>query len=341
MASQLKAQGERADPPAIVAHDQSSGRTIVIEGPRRARVAAVKLPRPLAGEVRVQLEGCGICASNIPVWEGRDWFRYPLDPGAPGHEGWGFVESAGEGVDSLQPGDRVAVLSDHALASFDIAPVGHVVPLPAQLFGRPFPAEPIGCAFNVLRRSGVEPGQDVAVIGIGFLGAIVTRLAANAGARVIAISRRSFALDVAREFGAAETIQLADHAGVIEAVRELTDGRWCQRVVEATGLQAPLDVAGEITAERGRLVVAGFHQDGQRRVNMQLWNWRGLDVINAHERDPREYVRGMREAVEAVARGDLDPDPLYTHRFPLERADEALETSASRPDGFMKALVCT
>jgi NADPH:quinone reductase len=341
VASQLKAHGERADPPAIAAHDRPTGRTIVIDGPRRARIATVGLPRPLAGEVRVELEGCGICASNIPVWEGRDWFRYPLDPGAPGHEGWGFVESAGEGVDSVQPGDRVAVLSHHALASFDIAPVAQVVPLPAPLFGRAFPAEPIGCAFNVVRRSGVVPGEDVAVIGIGFLGAIVTRLVASTGARVIAISRRAFALDVARQFGAAETVQLGDHAGVIEAVRELTDGRWCHCVIEATGLQGPLDVAGEIAAERGRLVVAGFHQDGPRRVNMQLWNWRGLDVINAHERDPREYVRGMREAIDAVARGDLDPDPLYTHRFPLERAGEALEMSVSRPEGFMKALVCT
>ena len=48
---------------------------------------------------------------------------------------------------------------------------------------------------------------------------------------------------------------------------------------------------------------------------MQLWNWRGLDVINAHERDPEVYVEGMREAVEAVAAGRLDPSPLYTHTF--------------------------
>lgn len=289
----------------------------------------------------MQLEGCGVCASNVPVWEGRDWFSYPLEPGAPGHEGWGFVDAVGEGVDALHPGDRVAVLSHHALASFDIAPVGNIVPLPAQLSGRPFPGEPIGCAFNVFRRSAVKPGQNVAVVGIGFLGAIVTRLAANAGARVIAISRRTFALGIAREFGAAEAIQLDDHKSVIGKVRELTGGRWCERVIEATGLQWPLDVAGEITAERGRLVIAGFHQDGPRQVNMQLWNWRGLDVINAHERAPREYIRGMREAVEAVIRGDLDPDPLYTHRFPLKRAAEALEMAARRQDGFMKALVCT
>jgi len=72
---------------------------------------------------------------------------------------------------------------------------------------------------------------------------------------------------------------------------------------------------------------------------MQLWNWRGLDVINAHERDPQVYLDGMRAAVEAVAGGALDPAPLFTHRFPLARLGEALMATRDRPDGFMKALV--
>jgi threonine dehydrogenase-like Zn-dependent dehydrogenase len=105
------------------------------------------------------------------------------------------------------------------------------------------------------------------------------------------------------------------------------------------GKQWPLDLAAELTRERGRLVVAGYHQDGPRQVNMWLWNWRGLDVINAHERDPKVYLRGIREAVEAVASGRLDPAPLYTHRYPLESLGEALDATRDRPDGFLKALV--
>ena len=96
---------------------------------------------------------------------------------------------------------------------------------------------------------------------------------------------------------------------------------------------------GELTRERGRLVVAGYHQDGLRSVNVQLWNWRGLDVINAHERDPAVYLRGMRDAVEAVRSGRIDPATLFTHTFPLERLGEALDMTAQRPDGFMKALI--
>jgi threonine dehydrogenase-like Zn-dependent dehydrogenase len=86
-------------------------------------------------------------------------------------------------------------------------------------------------------------------------------------------------------------------------------------------------------------MIAGYHQDGPRQVNMQSWNWRGIDVVNAHERDPRVYARGMREAVAAVESGALDPSPLFTHSFRLERLGEALEMVNNRPDGFLKALI--
>ena len=72
---------------------------------------------------------------------------------------------------------------------------------PRRSPGEPFPGEPLGCAMNIFRRSGIEAGQTVAIVGIGFLGAILTRLAADAGARVIAISRRPFSLEVARAHG--------------------------------------------------------------------------------------------------------------------------------------------
>jgi threonine dehydrogenase-like Zn-dependent dehydrogenase len=311
----------------------------VLVAPRQFRIEEVDLPEPGAGQVRIRLEGCGVCASNVTPWEGPEWMRFPTEPGGLGHEGWGRVDAVGDGVRGLAVGDRVATLSQRSYAEFDLAEAAAVVRLPPAIDGRPFPGEPLGCAMNILRRSGIEPGQTVAVVGIGFLGALLTRLAANAGARVIAVTRRASALEVARRMGAAETVPMDDHWRVVETVRELTDGAFCDRVVEAAGKQWPLDLAGELTRERGRLIVAGYHQDGPRQVNMQLWNWRGLDVVNAHERDPEVYARGVRDAVRAVVAGELDPDPLYTHVYPLDRLDAALEATRDRPDGFMKALV--
>jgi threonine dehydrogenase-like Zn-dependent dehydrogenase len=110
-------------------------------------------------------------------------------------------------------------------------------------------------------------------------------------------------------------------------------------VIEATGYQRPLDLGAELTRVRGRLIVAGYHQDAPRTVNMQLWNWRGLDVINAHERDPEIYRRGMEEGVALLARGALDLAPLITHTFPLAEIGRAFATAEERPEGFIKSVV--
>ena len=316
-------------------------RAAVIAEPRRVEVRDVDTPEPAADQVLVRLEGCGVCASNIPPWEGKPWFNYPMPPGALGHESWGRVEAVGDGVKEFAPGDRVAMISNNAYAEYDVASVGAVVKLPASLDGEAFPAEPLGCAMNIFKRAAVQKGDTVAIVGIGFLGALLTQLATAAGARVIAITRREFALQFAREAGAAHTIVMDDHNRIIEEVKQLTDGRFCDVVIEAVGKQWPLDLSAELTRERGRLVIAGYHQDGPRQINMQLWNWRGLDVINAHERDPAIYLEGMREAVRAVEDGTINPRPLYTHEFPLEQLGDALNMSAERPDGFMKALIRT
>lgn len=314
-------------------------RAAIVEAPGRMRLDMVPLPQPGHGEVRIRLEGCGVCASNLTPWAGPEWMQFPTPPGDLGHEGWGIVDALGEGVGALALGQRVAALSFRGYAEYDLAAADRVLPLPAALDAMPFPGEPLGCAMNIFARSGIEAGQDVAIIGIGFLGAILTRLVTEAGARVIAIARRPYALDLARRMGAAETIAMDDHAAIIARVAALTSGKFCPRVIEAVGKSWPLDLAGELTGERGRLIIAGYHQDGPRQVNMWLWNWRGIDVINAHERDLAIRTEGMRAALDAVMSGRIDLAALCTHRFPLERLGEALDATRDRPDGFLKAWV--
>src|SRR4051812_2152373 len=150
----------------------------------------VPVPDPAADEIRVRLEGCGVCASNVPPWEGREWFTYPLAPGQLGHEGWGIVDPVGSRVSGLRAGERVAFLSNHAYAEYDVANADAVVALPRQLDDHPFPGEPLGCAMNIYGACAIERGQTVAIVGAGFLGALLTRLLSAAGATVFALSRR-------------------------------------------------------------------------------------------------------------------------------------------------------
>jgi threonine dehydrogenase-like Zn-dependent dehydrogenase len=314
-------------------------RAAVVTAPGEVEIREVPVPEPGPGQVRVRLSGSGVCASNLTPWEGPEWMRFPTEPGDLGHEGWGTVDAVGAGVESLAPGDRVATLGTKAYAEYDLADASAVAKIPNELTDVDLPGEPFGCAMNIFRRSDIHKGQKVAIIGVGFLGSILVRLASNAGARVIAISRRQSSLDLALEMGADETVPLDDHYAIIERVKTLTGGKFCDRVIEAVGKQWPLDLAAELTKEGGRLVIAGYHQDGPRQVNMQLWNWRGFDVVNAHERDPAVALQGVKDAIEAIRSGLIDPAKVVTHHYPLERLDEALNATRDRPDGFVKAVV--
>ena len=319
--------------------DIATMQAAVLSAPGTMDLTTVARPEPGAGEVRLRLEGCGVCASNVEPWEGQPWSTFPGEPGAMGHESWGVVDALGDGVTGVAIGDRVTALSGKSFAPYDVVGADRLVVLPPALADQPFPGEPLGCAMNIFRRSDVAPGQWVAIVGIGFLGAVLCRLATDAGARVVAISRREESLALARRHGAVETVPMHDHRAIIDRVMTLTDSQGCERVIEAVGKQWPLDLAGELVAEGGKLIVAGYHQDGPRQVSMQMWNWKGIDVVNAHERDPAVQMRGLREGVEAVASGRLDLAPLLTHRYPLQRLGEALAATRDKPEGFVKAVI--
>lgn len=310
-------------------------RAAVLTGPRRVDVVDVAGRAPGEGEVAVALDGCGVCGSNLPVWQGRPWFEYPLPAGAPGHEAWGWVEAAGDGAGAgAAPGAPVAVLAEAAFAERVVVPARDVVPLPAALAGQPFPGEAYACAWNAARRSRFAPGERVAVVGTGFLGSLLVALASHAGAHVVAISRRPASLDVARDMGADETVALHD-ADLVRAAGP------CDVVVDAAGVQEALDVATDLVAEGGRIVIAGYHQDGLRTVDLQTWNWKGVEVVNAHERD-RDVVRqALRDAARAIVYGDVDVAPLLTHEVPLDRIADAMRALDERPPGFVKAVVRT
>jgi 2-desacetyl-2-hydroxyethyl bacteriochlorophyllide A dehydrogenase len=302
----------------------------VLQSPRRVTVSDVPVPEPGPAEVRVKLEGAGICASELPLYEGREWFRYPRRAGEPGHEGWGRVDAVGDGVTTVAVGQRVALISQRAHAELDVTAAANVVVLPPDLDpAMPFPGEPLACAVNAVTRARVEPGSRIAVVGCGFQGLLLIQLCAGVAGEVAAVSRRTSSRELAAAIGATSVWRPDDRA--LERDRFDT-------VFEATGYQEPLDLASRLTRVRGRLVIVGYHQDGRRSIDMQLWNWRGLDVINAHERDPTAYARGLHAAVEAVRAGRLDPVPLLTHGYRLDELGEAYRISVERPEGFVKAV---
>lgn len=112
----------------------------IVTGPGTVRIETLPLPQPGRGQVRIRLEGCGVCASNLVPWAGPEWMQFPTEPGALGHEGWGIIDAVGEDVHGFAPGDRVAALSYHAMPR-TISPIrARSRPCRRLLQVSPFPA---------------------------------------------------------------------------------------------------------------------------------------------------------------------------------------------------------
>jgi threonine dehydrogenase-like Zn-dependent dehydrogenase len=308
-------------------------------GYKDIRIWEIDAPVPKASEVVVKVEVCGVCSSELNVW--LDEKAIIDKPRFIGHEVSGTVLRTGDEVSQFVAGDRVVIYPYRSSGFADevCVPEKFVMKLADHI---PFDlalGEPIGCAMNAVRRSRVEIGDTVVVIGAGFMGALILQGVKWRGAgTLIAVDTRDEPLQTALQLGADIAIN-SSKQDVREAIAALTGGGGADVVIEATGYQAPLELAGEIVRTRGTIVIYGYHQGGPRTVDMKKWNFKGLDVINAHERDPDIYMQGIRAGMKLMEKGKLIMEPLVTHRFALDRIGEAFETSASKPPGFMKAII--
>jgi propanol-preferring alcohol dehydrogenase len=196
-------------------------------------------PDPGAGQVLMRVAACGVCRSNLHMIEG-DWLEVGLParlPIIPGHEVVGTVETIGDGVEELRPGDRIGVQPiwsscgrcefcltgreylcsgahttgetvDGGYAEFMLATAAHAYKLPDGLEFEE--AAPLFCpgitAYGAILKARPMPGQKVAVFGIGGVGHMVVQLARLFGADVIAVSRGAEHLALAEEMGATHVI---------------------------------------------------------------------------------------------------------------------------------------
>ena len=305
-------------------------RAALFEAPGHARIRDLAPPTPTPGEVLLKVLACGVCGSDLNAWRGVPGLEYPLPPGAPGHEVWGEVAVDDSGT--LEVGRMVTGLVQNGYAQYALATATELLPVPPHFGDTLLLGEPLACAANVVRRARHQPGEPVAVVGFGYLAALVVQLLfPDRAGRWLAISRRPESRDLALALG-------ADAAYPFDAV---PDALWdsVPLVIEAAGVQQTLDFATWLTAYGGRLVIAGYHADGPRTVNMQSWNWKGIDVINAHERRPEAYLQGLRDGLRIAEQHRLDLAALISHRWPLEQIGEAFETAVARPRDYLKGVV--
>ena len=288
------------------------------------------------GQVLIKTAAVGVCEGEIFRYRTlKESGQWPPEVWM-GHEGSGTVVKIGERAEGLHEGDVVTALGG-AFAEYFAAPAGRVVKLPAGVDPIWALGEPIACCVHAGWRFGVRLGDRVAVIGAGFMGLMCLQLARLHGAaHVRSFDLLPWRLPVARELGADE---VCDPSGRKPEDVSADTGEY-DVVIEAAGTQSSVNLAGELVREHGRLILVGYHQTdgGTRTVNMKLWNWKAIDVVNGHVRNMDEKFSAMRAGVELMEAGRLQVEPLVTP-YPLCEAARAFEDLRSRKEGLFKAVL--
>jgi threonine dehydrogenase-like Zn-dependent dehydrogenase len=306
-----------------------SSRIARLVGQQRFDAASQDVGSPAPGQVRVRILACGICASELHTWQDAQ----PSYPVLIGHEPVGVVEAVGAGVESLLPGATVTGGFGPAFADSVIADHRNVVAVPEGVSTDDAIGEPLGCVVEARRRTPVVAGDHVALVGVGYMGLLMLHVLMVTGTgHTVIIDPRADARRTGLDLGA----DAAFTPG--EAPVDDPDGAF-DVVIEATGTQAGLDLATRLVRQHGTLSILGYHQGARRSVDMQTWNWKAIDVVNAHVRRRDLLNESIRRGLELVQLRRLQPGRLVTHRFGLDEVGRGFEALATKPAGFIKAVV--
>ncbi len=314
-----------------------------------------EIPEPAAGEVRIKVQACGICHSDSLVKEGH-WpgIQYPR---VPGHEVVGVVDSVGAGVAQWRPGQIVGVgwhggncgycdacragnffgctvklqitgiSFDGGYADYMVAPAIAVALLPDGL--TPVEAAPLMCAgittFNALRNSAAQPGDVVAVLGLGGLGHLGVQYAVKMGFKTVAIARGEDKGPLARQLGAWKYIdsQAGDPAAELQKL-----GGAKVILATVTNGDAMSAVAGGLGLN-GTLVVIGAAQ------NMQI---SPLLLIGGRRSVKGWYSGTAADSQDTLAFSVLSGVRSMNEVYPLEKVAEAYERMESGKARFRVVL---
>jgi threonine dehydrogenase-like Zn-dependent dehydrogenase len=306
--------------------------------PQQSAVVEEAAREPGESEVLIRIGTCGVCASELHPWmDGVSNYPYRF-----GHEPVGVVERVGPGVDGLAEGDRVTGLFQKAFSDLCIVREEEILRVPEGVADESALGEPLACLVNAQRRTPIQLADRVALIGLGYMGlGMLQLMKLRVPSKIVAIDIREEARVKARELGADEVYHPSDvpEEYFLTEFQDWDSERGLDVVVEASGSQPGLTLAGKLVRAHGVLSILGYHQGGDRQVDVQMWNWKAIGVVNAHVRRREDLMESMRIGLALEEKGLIDLGGLVTHRFGLDEVDQAYAALRDKPSGFIKAVV--
>ena len=334
----------------------------VLAEPGRFEVRDVPLPQVGPGDALIKVERCGICGTDIHIFNGH----YAADklPLVPGHEFAGTIAAVGSDVGHLSVGakviadinigcghcyycrrneilncaemQQVGITRDGAFAEYVSVPARLVIPAPESAgFELLALVEPVACVVRAARKAGVSFGQSVVILGAGPIGNLhiqMMRLVGAAPIIVVELSQERAAM--ARAAGA--DVVITDPAAAGATVREWTGGRGADVVIESVGLPALYKQAFELIRPGGHVAAFGLTgPDDTVAVNI-------LDTI-LRENSIKGSVAGMGEdmhdALTLLSHGRFKVDAFTSAVYPLASIQDAFDSLAARPGDLKTQIV--
>lgn len=310
----------------------------ILYGPHDFRIENISAPEISEDQCLLNIKACGVCHSEIHQWDiGGDNLEYPRHIG---HEVAGEIIKVGSNVKKFKTGDKVAAWTDGKGYAEQIAVNEIMIEHVSKRISFEFAlSEPIACTTNAISKANIQLADTVALAGTGFMGLILLQELKLKGVdKIIAIDIRDEMLKLAEYLGADVTINPATEK-LKEKIDSLTNNKGVDVCFEAGGVQPTLDIAGNITRMEGKIVILGYHP-GQRIIkDLGYWNWMAFDIINAHFRNLETILNGAERGMKLLNAGKINMAPLITHKFPLEKIEDAFNAAKVKPKGFVKSVI--
>jgi L-iditol 2-dehydrogenase len=337
----------------------------VLYGKRDVRIEQIPIPRVGPGEVLVRIKAALTCGTDLKVYRQGFHARMIVPPSVFGHELSGVVEEVGEGVESFAPGMRVVSANsgpcnecffcERHLANlcedlqFINGAYAEFIKIPERIvrqnllilpdnvsFHEAALVEPLACVLRAAEETEIVEGDTVVVIGLGPIGLLFVQTLKRLGATVIAAGKREYQLGVARKMGADYVVD-STHSNVIEQVRKITNGRrGADFVIEAVGTTETWQKAMGMVRRGGTINLFGGCPSGTHiPLDTTLIHYSEITIKASFHHTPRH----IREALDAIHRGEVRPRSLITGEERLTSLHEVLERLLTRNGDLKVAII--
>lgn len=336
----------------------------VLYGKEQLQIEPVAIPSIEKGDVLVRVRTALTCGTDVKVFRRGYHARMIVPPALFGHELAGDIVAVGEDVRGWHVGQRVVAANSAPCTNcyfcrrglenlcddllFNNGAYAEYIRIPSRIVERnmyELPAhvdyqdaalvEPLACVLHGLEETNIQPGDSVAVLGLGPIGSMFVRMAKVLGAQVIAIGRRQSQLDRAERMGADATLLAVDGVDIVPRVKAMTHGRGADIAIEAVGQPEAWQIAVRLLRRGGTVNFFGGCPTGTTiNLDTNLLHYSELSCKASFHHTPKH----IRKALDMVGDGRITSEDFVNRVEPLSNLLEVMRHLMSH-NGHMKTAI--